>query len=51
MKLLHLIMAGLFLFSAPLLLSACKDEQTPGEAIEEAGEEVGDEIDDATTAE
>lgn len=46
MKLLHLIMAGLFLFSAPLLLSACKEESP----VEEAVEEVQDEVDDATTA-
>lgn len=45
MKILKIMMIGMFLASTPILLTACEDES----ALEEGVEEIGDEIDDATT--
>lgn len=45
MKILKIMMIGMFLASTPTLLTACEDES----ALEEGVEEIGDEIDDATT--
>ena len=45
MKLLKLLLLGVFLTSAPMALSACEQESE----LEEGVEEIGDEVDDATT--
>ena len=43
MNILKLFFMGVLLFSTPLMLTACEDEN----AIEEGAEEISDEIDDA----
>jgi hypothetical protein len=43
MNLLKVLFMGVFLFSTPMLLTACEDES----ALEEGAEEISDEIDDA----
>ena len=45
MKAIKLFMLGLFLVGTPLFMTACEQESS----LEEGIEEVGDEIDDATT--
>ncbi|MDF2368223.1 hypothetical protein [Sneathiella sp.] len=44
MRVLKTMLVGLFIVSAPLVLTACEDENPVGEAVEE----VTDELDDAT---
>ena len=45
MNLLKMMMFGLFMLTTPLMLSACDQNNSAEEAVEE----IGDEIDDATT--
>lgn len=44
MKFLNIMLLGAFLVSAPLMLTACEEQSS----LEEGVEEVGDEIDDAS---
>tara|TARA_Y100001960_G_C14002430_1_gene507406 strand:+ start:217 stop:390 length:174 start_codon:yes stop_codon:yes gene_type:complete len=56
MKFLKMLLLAAFLFATPAIITACDQNDTVGEhieeagdSVEEAGEEVSDEIDDATT--